>query len=185
MELLRTKLPGLLLAQPKVFQDDRGFFFESFQKDRYGALGISGDFIQDNISCSEKGVLRGLHFQNPNTQGKLITVLRGEIFDVAVDLRVNSETFGQWESWILSEENRRQIYVPPGFAHGFLSLKSPSLIHYKCTNYYDPKSEYSLIWNDPDVGIEWPSMDVTLSPKDAKGMRLRDFPKSLLFKSGL
>jgi len=171
VEVIKTSLEGVVVIEPKVFGDERGFFLETFQVDRYQEqAGIDLPFVQDNHSRSAKGVLRGLHFQKTKPQGKLVRVVRGEVFDVAVDIRKGSPTFGQWEGVILSEENKRQFWVPPGFAHGFVVLSDVADFEYKCTDYYDPSDEGSLAWNDPDVGINWPldklDADPQLSAKD-------------------
>jgi len=171
VEVIKTSLEGVVVIEPKVFGDERGFFLETFQADRYQEqAGIDLPFVQDNHSRSAKGVLRGLHFQKTKPQGKLVRVVRGEVFDVAVDIRKGSPTFGQWEGVILSEENKRQFWVPPGFAHGFVVLSDVADFEYKCTDYYDPSDEGSLAWNDPDVGINWPldklDADPQLSAKD-------------------
>ncbi len=172
MEVFKTSLPGVVIIEPKVFGDERGFFLETFQADRYRELaGIDLPFVQDNHSRSAKGVLRGLHFQKTKPQGKLVRVVRGEVFDVAVDVRSGSSTFGQWEGVVLSEENKRQFWVPPGFAHGFVVLSDVADFEYKCTDYYDPNDEGSLAWNDPDVGITWPLDKLDVSPQlSAKDM---------------
>jgi dTDP-4-dehydrorhamnose 3,5-epimerase len=167
-----TALPEVLLVEPTVFGDGRGFFFESFNASRYEAAGISGPFVQDNISFSRGGVLRGLHLQHPNAQGKLVYVLEGEVFDVAVDVRLGSPHFGRWVGETLSADNKRQLWVPPGFAHGFLVTSAQALFAYKCTQYYHPESELCLRWDDPQIGIAWPTPHVTQSPKDRAGLRL-------------
>jgi dTDP-4-dehydrorhamnose 3,5-epimerase len=170
MNVISSKIAGVKTIKPTVFGDARGFFLETFEKKRYQEmLGIDLDFVQDNHSRSSKGVLRGLHFQTHNPQGKLVRVVRGEVFDVAVDIRVGSPTFGQWEGVILSEENKTQFWVPPGLAHGFVVLSDIADFEYKCTDYYDPSSEGCLIWNDPMVGIEWPVENPLLSNKDKVG----------------
>lgn len=174
MNVIETKLPGVVIIEPKVFGDARGYFMESFQAARYAEAGIAAPFVQDNLSFSRRGILRGLHLQNPRPQGKLVQVLQGEVFDVAVDVRVGSPTFGQWEGVMLSAENARQYYVPPGFAHGFVVTSDTALFAYKCTDYYMPQSELSILWNDPDIGIDWPIVEPQLSGKDAAGLRLAD-----------
>lgn len=166
MKVLATKLDGVLVIDPTVFGDTRGFFMESFNAQRYTDAGISGPFVQDNVSLSQCGVLRGLHLQHPHGQGKLVQVLRGEVFDVAVDVRTGSPTFGKSIGEYLSEENRRQLYIPAGFAHGFLVTSDEVLFAYKCTDYYHPESELSIRWDDPRIGIDWPTRDVSLSAKD-------------------
>jgi dTDP-4-dehydrorhamnose 3,5-epimerase len=174
MNVIETKLPGVVIIEPKVFGDDRGFFLETYQKQRYSELaGITLDFVQDNHSRSSKGVLRGLHFQKTKPQGKLVRVVRGKVFDVAVDINPESDTYGQYEGVILSEDNKRQFWVPPGYAHGFLVLSDVADFEYKCTDYYDPNDEGSLIWNDADVAIDWPLQNPTLSEKDASAPSLK------------
>jgi dTDP-4-dehydrorhamnose 3,5-epimerase len=173
MKIIDTEISDVKIIEPKVFGDERGFFLETFQKERYlEALNIKGDFVQDNHSRSAKGVLRGLHFQRVNPQGKLVRVVRGEVFDVAVDIRPESATFKQWVGVILSEENKTQFWIPPGLAHGFVVLSDFADFEYKCTNYYDPGSEGCLLWNDPEVGIEWPVESPLLSVKDQQGKKL-------------
>jgi dTDP-4-dehydrorhamnose 3,5-epimerase len=168
MKVTKTTLEGCVVIEPKVFGDHRGFFKETFQAERYQEAGLALPFVQDNHSRSTKGVLRGLHYQKNKPQGKLVTCPYGEVFDVAVDLRAGSPTFGQWEGLILSGENHLQFYVPPGFAHAFLVLSDTADFQYKCTDYYDPSDEGGIIWNDPDVGIDWPLADIEakLSEKD-------------------
>ncbi|MGI9091093.1 MAG: dTDP-4-dehydrorhamnose 3,5-epimerase [Gemmatimonadaceae bacterium] len=180
MKVLTTKLPGVLIVDPTVFGDTRGFFMESFNKRRYAEAGISGPFVQDNISLSQRGVLRGLHLQHPYSQGKLVQVLRGEVFDVAVDVRTGSPTFGQWTGEYLSHSNRLQLYVPAGFAHGFLVTSDEALFAYKCTDYYHTETERSIRWDDPRIGIEWPTRDVSLSAKDNDALLLDDVSTELL-----
>ena len=174
MEIITTEIPDVLLIKPKVFGDQRGYFTETFQAKRYLEAGIAGPFVQDNLSFSRRGVLRGLHFQNPNPQGKLVYVLQGEVFDVAVDLRRDSPTFGQWVGEYLSAENHHQLWVPEGFAHGFCVTSDTALFAYKCTTFYDPGSEQSLSWNDPDLAIPWPVDNPEVSIKDARGLRLTE-----------
>ncbi len=170
MQVIPTKVDGAVIIEPKVFGDNRGFFLETFQAERYRELaGIDLAFVQDNHSRSSKGVLRGLHFQKTKAQGKLVRVVSGEVFDVAVDIRKGSPTFGAWAGVILSEDNKKQFWVPPGLAHGFVTLSDTADFEYKCTDYYDPSDEGCLIWNDPQVGIEWPIDDPKLSEKDALG----------------
>lgn len=180
MNIIETKLPGVVIIEPKVFGDARGYFFEIWNRERYAKAGIPETFVQDNLSFSRKGVLRGLHFQNPNTQGKLVYVLQGEVFDVAVDIRLGSPTFGQWASVVLSDQNKRQFYIPPGFAHGFCVTSDTALFAYKCTDLYNPKAEGSVLWNDPDLGIDWPVNTPELAEKDRNGLRLADFPRERL-----
>jgi dTDP-4-dehydrorhamnose 3,5-epimerase len=181
MKILTCDIAGLLVIEPEVFGDNRGYFLESWNRQRYAEAGVDADFVQDNLSFSRQGILRGLHFQNPNPQSKLMQVLQGEVFDVAVDIRRSSPTFGRWYGIRLSAENRRQFYVPAGFAHGFAVLSRTALFHYKCNAYYSPKDEMAIRWDDPDVGIPWPVADPRLSEKDAKGARLRDVPAERLF----
>lgn len=173
MNVIPTKLAGLLLIEPKAFGDSRGFFFESYQRDRYRDGGIAAEFVQDNVSRSCKGTLRGLHYQLTQPQGKLVFVTRGEVFDVAVDMRRSSPTFGQWFGAFLNDENHHQLYVPPGFAHGFCVTSESADFSYKCTDFYHPSDERTLIWNDPAVGIDWPKLDnPILSAKDLRGVPL-------------
>ncbi len=167
--------------EPKVFGDARGFFMETWNQHRYAEAGLNVDFVQDNISVSRQGILRGLHFQNPHPQGKLVSVLQGEVFDVALDLRQHSPTFRRWHGLNLSSENKRQFYIPPGFAHGFLVLSETAMFHYKCTEFYSPKDEATIRWDDPDLAIQWPSGNPQVSEKDAKGLRLKDLPPDRLF----
>lgn len=174
MQIIETKLPGVLIIEPKVFGDSRGFFLETWQQSRYKEMGISGEFVQDNLSFSTKGVLRGLHYQQPHAQGKLVSVVLGEVFDVAVDIRVGSPTFGQWVGVMLSGDNHRQLWIPAGFAHGFCVTSETAYFTYKCTDVYTPEAEGGIIWNDPNIGIEWPLIDVSLSDKDKKYPRLKD-----------
>ncbi len=180
MNLIETELPGVLIIEPKVFGDARGFFMESWNGKRYEEAGLPERFVQDNLSFSARGVLRGLHFQNPNPQGKLVCVLQGEVFDVAVDIRMGSPTFGKWTGTTLSAENKRQFYVPPDFAHGFVVTSEVALFFYKCTDYYASDAEGAVLWNDPDIGIEWPIADPILSEKDSFASLLRKMPKEAL-----
>jgi dTDP-4-dehydrorhamnose 3,5-epimerase len=175
-----TPLAGLLLVKPDVFGDERGFFQETWNLRRYTEAGLDRYFVQDNLSLSRKGILRGLHFQNPGPQGKLVYVLQGEVFDVAVDVRTDSPTFGQWHGVTLSAENHHQLFVPEGFAHGFCVTSETALFAYKCTDFYNPKAEFSLLWNDPDIGIEWPITKPELSEKDKNGQPLSEFSRDLL-----
>ena len=168
MNVIDTSIADVKIIEPKVFGDQRGFFLETFQQERYAEAGINLPFVQDNHSRSAKGVLRGLHYQKTKPQGKLVRVVSGEVFDVAVDIRKSSPTFGKWEGTILSAESKRQFWVPPGLAHGFLVLSDSADFEYKCTDYYDPADEGALKWNDPDVGIVWPdSVQPMLSEKDS------------------
>ena len=167
MNVQGTALKGVVIIQPQVFGDQRGFFMETFQAERYRTLaGINLDFVQDNHSRSAKGVLRGLHAQLTKPQGKLVRVSQGEVYDVAVDINPNSATFGQYVAVVLSAENQRQLYIPPGYAHGFCVLSETADFQYKCTDYYDPSDEGGVIWNDPDIGIDWPISKPKLSEKD-------------------
>lgn len=170
MNVIDTDVVGVKLIEPKVFGDERGFFLETFQEDRYKRmLGIDLDFVQDNHSRSSKNVLRGLHFQTSKPQGKLVRVVRGEVFDVVVDIRPESVTFGKWVGVHLSETNKNQLWVPPGLAHGFVVISDFADFEYKCTDYYDPSNEGCLIWNDPEIGVNWPVTAPLLSAKDAVG----------------
>jgi dTDP-4-dehydrorhamnose 3,5-epimerase len=176
MNVITTKLADCVIIEPKVFGDERGFFLETFQVERYLEMAkISLPFVQDNHSRSSRGVLRGLHFQKTKPQGKLVRVVRGKVYDVAVDMRKDSLTFGQWESVILSEDNKTQLWVPPGFAHGFVALSDTADFEYKCTDYYDSSDEGSILWNDPELNIPWPIDYPILSDKDAAAQRLADF----------
>lgn len=181
MKVLPTRIADVILLEPRVFPDERGFFLETWSRERYAAAGVDASFVQDNLSFSKRHVLRGMHFQNPVPQGKLVSVVQGAVFDVAVDLRRGSPTFGEWVGAELSSENRRQMYVPEGFAHGFVVTSDSALFSYKCTRAYSPDSERSLRWDDPDVGIRWPVSRPTLSAKDAEAPLLRDIPADLLF----
>ncbi|QDU46466.1 dTDP-4-dehydrorhamnose 3,5-epimerase [Symmachiella dynata] len=174
MEFRETALSGMYLILPRVFEDPRGFFMETYHQAKFAAAGIPADFVQDNHSRSGRGTLRGLHYQIQHAQGKLVRCVRGEIYDVGVDLRRDSPTFGQSVGEILSEENKRQLYVPPGFAHGFCVVSEIAEVTYKCTDLYHPEYERSLLWNDPQLGLEWPIKDPTLSPKDEAGILLAD-----------
>ena len=178
MNVIKTKLDGCVIIEPKVFGDERGFFLETFQAERYGReAGIKLPFVQDNHSRSSKSVLRGLHFQRTKPQGKLVRVVRGQVYDVAVDIRTGSPTYGQWEGLILSEENKAQLWVPSGFAHGFVVLSDTADFEYKCTDYYDPSDEGGILWNDPDLDIPWPIDNPILSNKDASADRLADLKR--------
>ena len=176
--MIKTKLDDCVIIEPKVFGDERGFFLETFQAERYTSeAGIMLPFVQDNHSRSSKSVLRGLHFQKTKPQGKLVRVVRGQVYDVAVDIRNGSPTYGQWEGLILSEENKTQLWVPPGFAHGFVVLSDTADFEYKCTDYYDPSDEGSILWNDSDLDIPWPIDNPILSNKDASADRLADLKR--------
>lgn len=174
MQVIKTDLPGVILIEPKVFGDSRGFFLESYNDSRYQEAGIPGPFVQDNHSRSSRGVLRGLHFQLKHPQGKLVSVSRGEVFDVAVDIRRGAPTFGQWFGTVLSEDNHHQLYIPPGFAHGFCVLSDTADFLYKCTDYYLPEDEGGVMWNDEDIAIQWPLSEPKLSEKDRNNSRLTD-----------
>tara|TARA_B110000211_G_scaffold159038_1_gene180073 strand:- start:44 stop:580 length:537 start_codon:yes stop_codon:yes gene_type:complete len=175
MKISHSKLKGCVIIEPRVFGDERGFFLETFQAVRYEQeAGIDLPFLQDNHSRSARGVLRGLHFQKTKPQGKLVRVVLGEVYDVAVDIRKGSATFGEWEGVILSEDNKKQFWVPPGFAHGFVVLSDTADFEYKCTDYYDPSDEGSILWSDPDLDISWPIANPVLSTKDESAKRLVD-----------
>ena len=172
----KTPIEGLFVITPTVFGDHRGYFMETYQREEFAAAGIDVSFVQDNESCSSRGVLRGMHFQKKNPQGKLVRVIEGEVFDVAVDLRQGSSTYGKWFGVTLSAENKKQFYVPESFAHGFLVLSERATFVYKCTRFYCPEDEGGLAYNDPEVGIEWPitpDMELKLSDKDTKHPNLR------------
>lgn len=176
MNVIECNVPGPLILEPRVFGDDRGFFMESWNAQAFAKVGLDLTFVQDNHSRSQKGVLRGMHFQNPGPQGKLVRVVRGAVFDAVVDLRRSSPTFGKWTGTVLSSENKRMFWVPEGFAHGFLTLEDDTDFLYKCTAPYAPQHEASLAWDDPAVGIEWPldGIEPKLSAKDAVGVPLAD-----------
>jgi dTDP-4-dehydrorhamnose 3,5-epimerase len=180
MQLVKTSIPSVVIIEPDIFADSRGYFAEMWNRRRYSDHGIDVDFVQDNISMSRKGTLRGLHFQNPRAQGKLVSVLVGEVYDVAVDIRHPSPTFGQWVGVWLSDENKRQFYVPPGFAHGFCVMSDYALVTYKCTQFYSAKDEGSILWNDPELQIDWPIADPLLSTKDANAPCLGEIPQERL-----
>ncbi|MHB1036368.1 MAG: dTDP-4-dehydrorhamnose 3,5-epimerase [Pirellulales bacterium] len=182
MDTIETTLPNVVVIEPKVYADPRGHFLELWNQSRYAEAGLAASFVQDNQSFSHRGVLRGLHFQNPNPQGKLVLVLAGEAFDVAVDIRLGSPTFGQWVGVTLSGTNKRQLYIPPGFAHGFAVTGETAIVMYKCTDYYDPRAEGNIAWNDPAIGIKWPLAAPVLSDKDARAPRLADIPAARLPK---
>jgi dTDP-4-dehydrorhamnose 3,5-epimerase len=178
MNVIETALAGVVIIEPRVFGDDRGFFLETFSQQRYlESAGIQLPFVQDNHSRSTKGVLRGLHFQKTKPQGKLVRVVTGEVYDVAVDINPESPTYGQYEGVILSEQNKRQFWVPPGYAHGFVVLSETADFEYKCTDYYDPSDEGGVLWNDPDIAIPWPIDNVSLSEKDAILPCLKDLER--------
>ena len=177
---VETEIPGVVIIEPKVFRDDRGFFLESFQSEKYRAAGIDAVFVQDNHSYSVRGTLRGLHAQNPSAQGKLLRVIAGEVFDVAVDARRGSPAYGRHVTAVLSAENFRQIYVPPGLLHGFVVTSEIAQVEYKCTTFYRPDAELCVAWNDPDLAISWPIADPILSPRDIAAPRLRDVQHRLI-----
>jgi dTDP-4-dehydrorhamnose 3,5-epimerase len=177
VNIVPTQLPGMLIIEPKVFGDARGFFLESWNEQSFAKSGLTMKFVQDNHSLSMRGTLRGLHYQLQHTQGKLVRVTAGEVFDVAVDLRRSSPTFGKWTGVTLSAENKRMLWVPPGFAHGFYVVSPQAEFMYKCTDFYDPASEQTLAWDDPTVGIQWPllpGVETLLSAKDRQGKRIGD-----------
>jgi len=174
VKVIETGLPGVLLLEPKVFGDVRGFFMETWQAGRYHKSGMPERFVQDNHSRSRRGVLRGLHYQLVQPQGKLVWVTRGAVFDVAVDIRRGSPAFGRWYGCVLDDVDHRQLYIPPGFAHGFCVISEEADFFYKCTNYYHPQSERGIAWDDPDIGIDWPLRDVALSGKDQQNSRLKE-----------
>jgi dTDP-4-dehydrorhamnose 3,5-epimerase len=180
MQVTETTLPGVLLIEPKVFGDARGFFKETWASDRYRQAGIVGEFVQDNLSRSAHGILRGMHLQHPHGQGKLVSVVDGSVFDVAIDVRVGSPTFGRWYGCDLSAENHRQLWIPPGFAHGFCVTTESAVFMYKCTDTYHPESEIGIAWNDPDVGIVWPISRPLLSAKDSAHPRLMSIAPATL-----
>ena len=168
MKIIETPLPGVLVIEPNIFRDNRGFFLESYREDILLEAGIKEQFVQDNLSRSRHGTLRGLHYQLVKPQGKLVRVTRGTVFDVIVDIRIGSPTFGNWYGVTLDDQNMRMLYVPPDFAHGFLVLSEIADFFYKCTNYYQPQFEHGILWNDPEIDIKWPSTQVKLSDKDKK-----------------
>lgn len=176
MEIIKTRLKNLVILKPKVFADERGYFFESYNQKLFQGAGLNLNFVQDNQSLSQQGVLRGLHFQNqPHAQGKLVRVITGAVYDVAVDIRKDSPTYGEWFGVELTEDNKWMMYVPEGFAHGFLTLKNNTIFSYKCTNFYNKESEDCILWNDPDLNIEWKVKDPILSAKDLEGKLFKDF----------
>ncbi|MEK6764678.1 MAG: dTDP-4-dehydrorhamnose 3,5-epimerase [Planctomycetota bacterium] len=180
MKYIKTNLPDVLLIEPKVFEDSRGFFMETFHQEKYAELGIDHAFIQDNYSHSTHGTLRGLHYQLKHPQGKLIYVITGKIFDVAVDIRRGSPTFGQWAGQYLSDQNRRQIFVPEGFAHGFCVISKTADVLYKTTDLYNPDDEYGVLWSDPAIGIDWPVKAPIVSDKDKQFPGLGVVPEAQL-----
>ena len=180
MKVQETQLAGVIIIEPTVYGDSRGYFLETWNQARYVEAGLPSAFVQDNLSYSRRGVLRGLHYQSPNAQGKLVYVLKGEVYDVAVDIRLGSPTFGHWTGETLSEENKRQLYVPPGYAHGFCVTSDDALFVYKCTAAYDAAAEGAIRWDDPDVDIDWPLTECALSDKDRGAPLLRDIDQSKL-----
>jgi dTDP-4-dehydrorhamnose 3,5-epimerase len=181
MEISTCSLAGLLIIEPDVFGDQRGFFMEIWNGRRYHEAGLPLSFVQDNLSLSCRGTLRGLHFQSPSAQGKLVSVLQGEVFDVAVDIRRSSPTYGKWHGLKLSAKNKLQFYLPAGFAHGFQVLSKTALFHYKCTDYYSPQDELAIRWDDPELAIAWPLPNPVVSRRDAQAPLLRDMPVKRLF----
>lgn len=180
MKVIETSLPGVLVVEPQVFGDARGFFYESYNESRFREAGIDARFVQANVSRSAKGVLRGLHYQWPNPQGKFVGVLEGEVFDVAVDIRRGSPYFGRWFGAMLTADNKRHLWIPEGFAHGFCVLSDYATFSYQCTALYDAKADAGVAWNDPTVGIDWPVNDPHLSDKDRKAPLLKDLPEDCL-----
>jgi dTDP-4-dehydrorhamnose 3,5-epimerase len=181
MRFTPTAIKDVLVIEPRVFEDARGFFMETYRRDAFAAQGIQADFVQVNHSRSVRHVLRGLHYQAGHPQGKLVRVLRGEVFDVAVDIRFGSPTFGRWVSEVLSSANRKQLYVPAGFAHGFCVLSEEAEFLYYCTDYYHPQGERGIIWNDPDLAIPWPTTEPLLSAKDGRHPRFRDIDRDFSY----
>ena len=182
---VETKIKDLYIIEPKVFGDDRGYFMETYNRKDFVEVGLDINFVQDNESKSKKGVLRGMHFQRKHTQGKLVRVTQGAVYDVAVDLRKGSPTFGQWEGILLTAKNKKQFYIPEGFAHGFLVLSDEAIFNYKCTDFYAPEYDNGLAWNDPDVGIEWPLdriEEVLLSEKDKNQKNLKELDLPFVYK---
>jgi dTDP-4-dehydrorhamnose 3,5-epimerase len=180
LRIIKTELPGCVVIEPQVFGDERGFFFESWNRERYAANGLDMQFVQGNVSRSSQGVLRGLHYQWPNPQGKLVSVLEGEVWDVAVDIRRGSPTFGLWTAAVLSADNKRQFWIPEGFAHGFVALSEHALFTYLCTAPYDREADAAVRWDDTTLAIDWPVAEPSLSPKDAQAPLLADIPESRL-----
>ncbi len=184
MKFIKLEIPDVVVVEPDIFGDERGFFFETYKKNKFLKNGIEADFVQDNMSSSTKNVLRGLHYQlDPAAQGKLVRVVVGEIFDVAVDIRKGSPWYGKWAGQRLSAENGKSMYIPPGFAHGFCVLSDSAIFHYKCTNYYSKENERGLLWNDSEVGIEWPVSEdeVILSEKDRNALSLSDIETNFIY----
>ncbi len=179
-----TELPGVLLLRPRVFADGRGHFLETWRRERYARAGVDADFVQDNASYSRHGVLRGLHFQQPHGQGKLVSVLLGEVWDVAVDVRAGSPTFGRWTGYTLSAENGHQLWIPPGFAHGFVVTSGEAVFSYKCTDVYHPEAELTIRWDDPDLAVGWPIRPTLVAEKDAAAPTLAQIPAERLPRWG-
>ena len=179
MEITETSIEGLLKIQPDLFGDDRGFFLETWNSEKFSAKGLDYHFVQDNLSKSKRGVLRGLHYQSPGAQGKLVHCLEGEVFDVAVDLRKGSKTYGKWESFLLYGSKKNQFFVPEGFAHGFEVLSETAIFAYKCTAVYKPEFDHTLMYNDPDLNIPWNTKTPLISEKDKKGLYLKDLPEDV------
>ena len=180
MEIETTHIAGVWVVTPKVFPDPRGYFMETFRRQPFEAAGLPYDFVQDNFSFSSRGTLRGLHYQNPGGQAKLVQVMQGEVFDVAVDIRVGSSTFGRWFGLRLSDANNRQLLIDEGLAHGFCVISETAHVIYKCTAYYAPAHEGGILWSDPDIGIQWPVANPLLSEKDQNFSRLKDIPPAML-----
>ncbi|MFQ5485894.1 MAG: dTDP-4-dehydrorhamnose 3,5-epimerase [Desulfobacterales bacterium] len=172
MKIINTLLKDILIVEPKVFQDSRGYFMETYHQERYRESGITPGFVQDNLSYSVRGTLRGLHYQIKHAQAKLVQVISGEIYDVAVDIRPESDTFGKWTCVYLSDVNKRQLFIPEGFAHGFCVVSETALFSYKCSDFYSPKDERGVLWSDPDIGIDWPVKNPIISKKDSRYPRL-------------
>ena len=182
MEIIDTKIKDVKLIKPKIYGDSRGFFLETYHKDQYKKAGISNHFVQDNHSRSKKNILRGLHYQLDKMQGKLVRVSNGRVYDVAVDMREGSPTFKEYVSFILSDKNQYQLYIPPGFAHGFCVISDEADFEYKCTEFYNPNSEVGIMWNDPDIDIDWPISDPIVSDKDNKNFLISKIPNKLIPK---
>ncbi len=180
MKVLASSLDGVYIIEPAVYADARGFFTETYNMERYRAAGFGQPFVQDNLSLSVRGTVRGLHYQHPHDQAKLVMAVKGEIYDVAVDIRRGSPRFGQWVGVRLSGENKRQLFIPEGFAHGFCVLSETAIVTYKCSELYHPDSERGLIWNDPDLGIDWPVRDPIISDKDLRNGHLKNLPAEML-----
>lgn len=181
MNIRKTDFPGLIFIEPKIFSDSRGWFLETWNDELYKEIGVIGPFVQDNLSYSSKGVVRGLHYQKPHTQGKLVSAIQGSVWDVVVDLRKNSPKFGEWVAFTLTGEKKEQLFIPAGFAHGFCVLSSTALFQYKCTDKYSLSSEQGIMWNDPDLNISWPKNNPLISEKDKKHLYFKDLTDDLLF----